>query len=40
MPRIRSSASYAVVTVSGVGTPSKKSSRPNGDSTLSGEDKL
>jgi hypothetical protein len=29
-----------VDTVSGVGTPSKKSSAPNGDSTRSGEDSV
>jgi hypothetical protein len=29
-----------VVTVSGVGTPSKKSSAPNGDSTRSGDDSV
>ena len=34
-PRIRSSAAYTLVTVSGRGTPSKKSSCPKGDSMVS-----
>jgi hypothetical protein len=35
IPRIRSNASYAVATVPGNGTPSKKRSVPNGDSSFS-----
>jgi hypothetical protein len=38
MPLIKSSASYAFATVAGSGTPSKKSSAPNGESTRSGDD--
>ncbi len=38
IPRIRSNASYTRVTVSGRGTPSKKSSCPKGDSIESFDD--